>query len=378
VAGNMTRDATLFDYEIWGVVSDENDTLLQWADVEAVDQDGNVWTGQTDVGGIYHVSLPNGTYNVTVSLDGYESNSTTVVVDGADERQDFTLTALDGADDGDDGDGGDAGGGEDAANISGQVDNKDGKAIEGATVTLSNVGLTLSTDTGEDGRYEFTNVSDGTYDITAEHPDYLTRSEEVDVSGADLTVDFRLWKPDEAIRINTREFLKHGQETEFVVEIRDFEEGGWTDVTNNTELDYNWSVVTINSSSKTMTATDNEWLNAKTNVTAKWYDPRNNEERITSTSVTVANETVGNIEVLPPMQRFTATIGDSNTQVILVATGTAAAVAAFATSLAGLAAFVLVIIAGWVAGFAGTHVVIAGLLIGIMLGLNVSQVVEYR
>lgn len=75
--------------------------------------------------------------------------------------------------------------------VSGTVTDSDGKAIDGATVTVEETGDSTTTDSN--GQYSF-NLDDGTYTITASETGYNDNSETVTVSGSDVTgVDITLY-----------------------------------------------------------------------------------------------------------------------------------------------------------------------------------------
>lgn len=192
----------------------------------------------------------------------------------------------------------------------------------------------------------------------------------VDGGGGSSGVD-----ADEQLRIETREYMKHNTTTPFNVYAYNNSTDTYTNVTGDPGLNVTVEkpdVVTVDLSSASITSTSNTSVNDVTNVTAE-YDGLNDTQ-----TVVVANETIENLDILPPMQKFTATIQDDNSVVILIATGVGAAAAAFAGATAGVGAFPLVIIAAWVSGFVGTHVLIAALLMSIMVGLNVAQQVQIR
>jgi hypothetical protein len=175
----------------------------------------------------------------------------------------------------------------------------------------------------------------------------------------------------EQLRIETREYLDHNTTVPFRVYYND--SGTWVNVTENATVTVrDPEVVSVDQQAATMTSTDNTSINQITFVNASY------ESASASKEVVVANETVENIDILPPLQKWTATIGDDNSLVIVIATAIGAAIAFFASSLAGLAAFPVIVTAAWVAGYTATHTLLAAMLMSIFVGLNVAQVVEYR
>ncbi|MEM1258928.1 MAG: carboxypeptidase-like regulatory domain-containing protein, partial [Bacteroidota bacterium] len=75
-------------------------------------------------------------------------------------------------------------------NVSGTVTNEDGQALEFAQVYL--VGTTKGTTTDKNGRYEITNVPDGTFTIEIIYIGYSEFSAEITIAGSNVTLDAQL------------------------------------------------------------------------------------------------------------------------------------------------------------------------------------------
>jgi hypothetical protein len=177
------------------------------------------------------------------------------------------------------------------------------------------------------------------------------------------------------LRIETREYLEHNTTVPFEVWLYNNSTDSYDNVTTDPDLNVtveNTSVVTVSGAS--ITSTNDTTINQVTWVNATWEPTGVND----SQEVVVANETIENVDILPPMQKFTASVGTPDMQVVLIATGVGAGIGLLATSLAGIGGFTLVIIAGWLGGYSETHTLIAGLLIALFVGLNVSQLVEFN
>ena len=137
----------------------------------------------TDTNGNYTIyDVPEGTYTVTASADGYNSVSQSVVVVSEDTTNlDFALTAIAyGA-------------------IDGTVTDFDtGKPIEGATVTDG----TRSATTDSTGYYLITDVPEGDYTVTASATGYEDASQLVTVTGnSSTTENFALQAATEATAV---------------------------------------------------------------------------------------------------------------------------------------------------------------------------------
>ena len=75
--------------------------------------------------------------------------------------------------------------------ITGKVTDDDGAAIEGATVTVGDTGLSATTDGG--GNYTIEDVPEGTHDVTASAEDHVSQTKQVSVDeGETKTVNFSL------------------------------------------------------------------------------------------------------------------------------------------------------------------------------------------
>jgi acid phosphatase len=131
----------------------------------------------TDNNGSYTFSnVPAGSYSVTASHSGYNSQTSSVSVTAATTSTlNFQLTPISTTSPG---------------TISGKVTNiSTGGAISGATVSYS--GGSTTTDTG--GNYSFANVTPATYNVTATHSGYFAETKSVVVgSGAAATLNFAL------------------------------------------------------------------------------------------------------------------------------------------------------------------------------------------
>jgi hypothetical protein len=253
--------------------------------------------------------------------------------------------------------------------VSGIVLDQDGQGVGGATVEVGSTSVT----TDADGEYSLT-VTNGTYSASATKQGYTKDEKMVSVSGA-TAVDFDIREQNESLRIETREFIEHDQTVPFEVLHYNESTESWENVTADPDLNVTVEdpqIVTIGNG--TITATNDTTVNNETFVNAN-YTPTGATD---SQHVVVANETIENVDILPPMQKFTASVGTPDMQVVLIATGVGAGIGLLATSLAGIGGFTLVIIAGWLGGYSETHTLIAGLLIALFVGLNVSQLVEFN
>lgn len=167
IAGSNTPGA------VAGTVTDSSGVAISGA---TVSYSGGSTTTSTN--GTYSLSnVPAGTITVTAAATGYNSASAQVsVTSGATSTQNFALTA--------------SSTGTGPGAISGKVvDASTGAGISGATVTYSG-GSTMS---GTGGAFSFSNVTPGTYSVTAKASGYFTESTSVTVtSGATASTTIQL------------------------------------------------------------------------------------------------------------------------------------------------------------------------------------------
>ncbi len=163
-------------YTVNGTVTDaDSDDAIADA---AVTIDGTDHATTTDVNGEYTIDgVENGTYDLTVSKDGYYAEEQSVVVE-EDVTVDVALNAIP------------------TYTVSGTVTDGENNPIEGATVTNEETGETVTTD--ENGDYSFTDVEEGTYTLTASAEGYVSASQKVSVTEDVTNADFQLAEVEES------------------------------------------------------------------------------------------------------------------------------------------------------------------------------------
>lgn len=276
--------------------------------------------------------------------------------------------------------------------LSGTVTDQNGNEIENATVAATNETGTevANVSTNEFGDYQ-TSLINGTYDVTAAKDGYFSQTETVTIAGEEATQDFQLTNFSEALIIDTKPFLEHGQSSPYQVNAAihndttgEIDRFGVTTDATVTSADTN--VVTTDVINQEVVATSDTSVNNRTHVQAEWTDPDTGQTYTTQANVTVANKTVDNLGILPAWTKISAVIGggtddnpgDRTFLLILIGTALAAAVSRIATSLAGLGALTSILLMGWILGMTNDGLAIVTVLTAMFIGMNVAGNVDYQ
>ena len=161
-----TMSAPAPTYTIWGYILNSSD--MSPIDGSSVGNDTLGWTSSSESGYYELTGVLNGTYNISASKVGYETNYTIAIVSGSDVGNlNITLTRIP------------------TYSISGYVLNaSSGMSVSGATVTNSTLG---SNTTDANGYYMLAGAVNGTWRVTATATGYADNYTDAAVSGADLT-----------------------------------------------------------------------------------------------------------------------------------------------------------------------------------------------
>lgn len=272
------------------------------------------------------------------------------------------------------------------ARLDGNVTDGEGEPIESATVEATNGSRTYSTVTNADGSYTLALEPDN-WTVTAGKPNYINQSKEVQLNQSESKIlNFELRAINQSLRFNAPAYMQHGDRAGYeLLVLKNGTDQRFTNVTevaNVTSLDTD--VVTVDNGTNELVATSNRSVNSKANLTVQWTND-DGQTLTTTHTVTVANQTVNNLDVLPAVNSFAAIIGggtdsdrgDRSFLVILIATGVGAAAALIATSLAGVAIIPLVCTAGWLAGYAQVQIAIASALVALFVGMNIAANIDY-
>lgn len=190
-------------------------------------------------------------------------------------------------------------------NVSGFVLDRDQNGIQNATITNNQSAVAAESDAS--GAYEFT-LPNGTYKLNASKSGFTPHVVTAVINGSDITVDFRLLEDNLRFNLITQNYMPHGSEQPYKVEYVKVTDNGKlvsqfvTDQTNITSG--NTSIVTVNQSRNILIATDNRSINARVDITATFTD--DNQTFTDIETITVANLTIDNIDIMPGTQFFNA------------------------------------------------------------------------
>lgn len=248
-------------------------------------------------------------------------------------------------------------------------------AIENATVDVDQNGNDVTeTTTDADGEYDV-RLQNGTYNVTVSKSGYISNTRKITVQG-ETEANFELVNLSARLELEFNPYMKHGKSQEYTVKFHNATSGNVEDVTDNASVSSgNTSVVTVDLVNNRLVSTNNTSINRRTYIRAEYQ--AGGETYATDRNLTVANETIKNTKILPPVQKFTATLKDTQWQVIFLGATLGAAVSLIATSWAGIAAYQMVITAGWILGRVDHGIALVALFVSLFIGLNVATNVDY-
>lgn len=276
------------------------------------------------------------------------------------------------------------------ARLTGTVRNENSQTLSGVTITANQSGSTVNSGTtGPNGEYQI-GLDNGTYNVTASKPGYFNQTREVTIAG-DTVQDFTLVNRSQGLNLQVRPFVEHGQTVPYTVTAsitnQTTGEEERIEVTDDTVvISSNPGVVSVNGFNHEVTGTSDTSINQRVTLTAE-YDHPDLEQTLTDRqNVTVANATVSNLKILPPVTRFTGVLGggtdsnpnDKTIMVLLVAVGAGVVASRWASSFAGVAGVAIIMEMGWILGFVSDGVAIVTVFIGMFIGLNVAGNVDYQ
>jgi hypothetical protein len=179
---------------------------------------------------------------------------------------------------------------------------------------------------------------------------------------------------DPELDIETRNYIKHGNAAAYEIYYTDPDTGETTIVNNESGLSLNssnTSVFTVDTANEQLVATGDTSINQREQFTAEY------EGLQTQENITVANQTVENLPILPGITRVGATYSDTNIALILVGTLLGVVATWVSSAFAGIGALQLTLVAGWFVDLVSLGVVLVGLFAALFIGLNLAANIDY-
>ncbi len=168
---DVTENVTLrLVYFVYFTVNDEDDNPIEGATVTVEDS-----TLTTTASGETQIELPNGTYQVSISKDGYETVSDEFTVQNAGLDISVTLPMV-----------------QNDYTVTFNVTNDEANVLDGAEVSFTDGTDTWTAVTDADGLATFNNIVNGDYDYTVTKTDYETATGSLTVADSDVTTDVEM------------------------------------------------------------------------------------------------------------------------------------------------------------------------------------------
>lgn len=178
------------------------------------------------------------------------------------------------------------------------------------------------------------------------------------------------------LRIDAGNYMRPGTSQPYTIEFSEEDEEAYSDVTNNATLTSSDNdTLTVYPGNNTLIANSNVSGVEEVQLTAEY------ENRTAIKNVTVAEPSLQNIDKLPAWWKVSALFNDdrgTDTMLWLFAAVLAGITAArIASTFAGLGAYEMFVIFGWIVGDVSDGVLITSLLMAIFLGLNLAANIDY-
>lgn len=355
---------TLYGNVSGQVINSQTGNLVEGADVTA-NTTNTVVT--TDSNGNYELTLEKGVHEITATKASYSVGSIIVTVDkntvSDNDReitnQDISISVDDSG-----------------VTVNGRVtDYATDSGVSGVTITTNQSAASAITDSN--GNFEII-VSNGTHILQANKSGYHNDSKTVTYSeGENINNEnFVVLEKGLELELDIPRFFDHGETKSYRVYYGDSLVTSKSSVTSN-----NTTVLTIDQSSQEATSTSNENINTKIQVNAEFFG----SEYTDTVNVTVANETIKNIDIIPPENYIPAFLGFGQDQTLYGIGSTiqwallAIIIGAMATGITrnewlGLGVGLMGLIVAWVLGHIGLGLMLGGFSYAIFAGLVLLEV----
>ena len=258
--------------------------------------------------------------------------------------------------------------------LEGYVTDRDRNGIKNVQI---NTNASYSTQSNPNGYYNIS-VPNGTYEVTASKTGYNTDSAIITVNGANKTQNFRLIPDDFQLDLQIQNYMEHGSRQPYRVEYRRVTSDGnivSTLVTEQANLSSdNTNVISIDNQNNELVATDNRSVADRVNITAE-YTTSDGTVYQTTKNVTVANNTIENIGIMPGSQFIGAFLnigkglGTEIQWLFLIITFGAVMARLSRNEWIGLGAISMSLIITWLMGYVSVGIMMISLLFAIAMAL---------
>lgn len=178
---------------------------------------------------------------------------------------------------------------------------------------------------------------------------------------------------DEALEIDTRDYIQPNTSVPYSVHFND--SGEWSEVTDSaTVTSNNTSVIVVDGAENMLVGQSG--VNTTVNVTAN-YTASDGTVYSTTKQITVAQATVENLQILPTIWRFGATIGDDTMFFLIVAMLTSVVGTRLSTAFGGISLYWVVVMIGWFSGWLSLGILLVTTAMCTFIGLNLALTIDY-
>lgn len=269
--------------------------------------------------------------------------------------------------------------------VDGYVIDRNLQGINNATISQNVTAQTTLTD--QSGYFNMT-LSNGTYKFTADKTDFQPHNITREINGSKITLEFRLLQGTTRFNLIANNYMEHGSTQSYKVNYVDITDNGKliskrvTNQANVTSADTN--IVSVNTNNTELVATSNRSINAQVQITAE-YTNSNNETFTDIETITVANLTVENIDIMPGTQYFNAFLGTGEEStvfgmgseiqwifLIIILGGTVGFVSG--NEWAGIGSMVIAEIIFWIMGNIDVGTMIVGVMFAIAMSLTLIDI----
>lgn len=194
----------------------------------------------------------------------------------------------------------------------------------------------------------------------------------IEFYGSDLPENGGDFDPE--LQIYTRNYIEHGNTAAYEIYYTNPDNGTTTIVNGESGVSLNssnTSVFTVDTTNSNLVATNDTSINQREQFTVEY------EGLETQENVTVANQTVENLPILPGITRVGATYSDTNIAMILVGTLLGVVATRVSSAFAGIGTIQLTLVAGFFVDLVSLGVVLVGLFGAMFIGLNLAANIDY-